>query len=76
MFVSDQQGDNTMTAAQTIHAQLDLVAEVTRNEQWLEGERRGRAVPACDPTVQARVFAVAMECGDAWRRNVEKTEVI
>ena len=60
------------TPAQTIHAQLDMVAEVTRNEQWLEGERRGCAVKACDPIVQARVFAVAMASGEEWRRNVEK----
>ena len=57
--------------AQIIHNQLDLVAKVTRDEQWLEGERRGCYVPPCDKIVQARVFAIAMQHGAEWREKAE-----
>ena len=59
-----------MSPTQIIHNQLTLIDEVTRNEQWLEGERRGCFVPRDDIAVQMRVFTIAMECGEKWRAEV------
>lgn len=50
--------------------QLPLIARIIRDETWLEGERRGCAVPADDPTVRENVCAVVLRIGRELRERL------
>ena len=43
-----------------IREELPEVAEIVRNECWLEGERRGEPVRQGDPVVQVRVADIIL----------------
>lgn len=54
----------------TIRCQLPRVAQIIRDETWLEAERRGHTVPADDPVVRANVCAVILRVGAQMRQEV------
>jgi hypothetical protein len=54
----------------TIRCQLPRVAQIIRDETWLEAERRGHTVPADDPVVRANVCAVILRVGAQMREDV------
>jgi hypothetical protein len=43
--------------------QLPHIARIIQDETWLEGERRGCAVPANDPVVREKVCEVVLRVG-------------
>lgn len=52
-----------------IRTQLPCVAQIIRDETWLEAERRGHTVPPDDPVVRANVCAVILRLGAKLRAN-------
>jgi len=54
----------------TLRLQLPLVAQIIRDETWLEAERRGHTVPPDDPVVRANVCATILRTGAAMRANI------
>lgn len=50
-----------------IYHQLPLIAQIIRDETWLEAERRGHSVPPDDPVVRANVCAVILRIGAEMR---------
>jgi hypothetical protein len=54
----------------TLRLQLPLVAQIIRDETWLEAERRGHTVPADDPVVRANVCAVILRTGAEMRASI------
>ncbi len=56
----------------TLRLQLPLVAQIIRNETWLEAERRGHTVPADDPVVRANVCAVILRIGAEMRTSIHQ----
>jgi len=53
-----------------IRHQLPRIAQIVRDETWLEAERRGHTVPADDPVVRANVCAVILRVGAQMRDDV------
>lgn len=53
-----------------LRLQLPLVAQIIRDETWLEAERRGHTVPADDPVVRANVCAVILRTGAEMRASI------
>lgn len=51
--------------------QLPLIARIIQDEVWLEGERRGCAVPASDPVVREKVCDVVLRVGADLRARVK-----
>lgn len=47
--------------------QLPYLARIIQDEVWLEGERRGCAVPPDDPVVRENVCGVVLRVGADWR---------
>lgn len=47
--------------------QLSTIAQIIRDETWLEAERRGHTVPPDDPVVRANVCAVILRIGAQMR---------
>jgi len=47
--------------------QLPIIQQIIRDETWLEGERRGRAVDPNDPVVRANVCSVILRIGAQMR---------
>lgn len=54
----------------TLRHQLPLVAQIIRDETWLEAERRGHTVPADDPVVRANVCAIILRTGAGMRAGI------
>jgi hypothetical protein len=50
--------------------QLPLIAQIVRDETWLEGERRGCAVSPDDPVVRENVCAVVLRIGRELRERL------
>ncbi len=50
-----------------IRHQLPSIAQIIRDETWLEAERRGHTVPSDDPVVRANVCAVILRTGARMR---------
>ncbi len=50
-----------------IRQQLPCIAQIIRDETWLEAERRGHTVPPDDPVVRANVCAVILSAGARMR---------
>ena len=46
--------------AEFIHAEIHYIAQIFRDECWLEGERRGTAVDPRDPVIQRRVADIIL----------------
>ncbi len=55
-----------------IRQQLPSIAQIIRDETWLEAERRGQTVPADDPVVRANVCAVILRIGSRMRDDALK----
>jgi hypothetical protein len=53
-----------------LRLQLPLVAQIFRDETWLEAERRGHTVPADDPVVRANVCDVILRVGAEMRAGI------
>ena len=53
-----------------LRQQLPCIAQIVRDETWLEAERRGQTVPADDPVVRANVCAVILRIGARLRADV------
>lgn len=49
--------------------QLPCVAQIIRDETWLEAERRGHTVPPDDPVVRSNVCAVILRIGAQMREE-------
>ena len=49
--------------------QLPRIAQICRDETWLEAERRGQTVPSDDPVVRANVCAVILRIGARMRTD-------
>jgi hypothetical protein len=52
-----------------VRHQLPCVAQIIRDETWLEAERRGQTVPPDDPVVRANVCAVILRIGARMRAD-------
>ncbi len=52
-----------------LRQQLPCVAQIIRDEVWLEAERRGHTVPPDDPVVRANVCAVILRIGAQMRTD-------
>lgn len=52
-----------------IRQQLPCIAQIIRDETWLEAERRGHTVPPDDPVVRANVCAVILRIGARMRHH-------
>lgn len=50
--------------------QLPLIAQIIRDETWLEGERRGAPVSADDPVVREKVCEVILRIGADLRHRL------
>ena len=48
------------TPSEIIRAEIQDIAQIVRDECWLEGERRGRDVEPGDRVVQARVAEIIL----------------
>lgn len=48
------------TPSEIIRAEIQDIAQIVRDECWLEGERRGRDVEPGDRVVQARVTEIIL----------------
>lgn len=63
-----------MTLRAYLQAERERIAQVVRDETWLEGERRGCYVPHDDPAVQARVAAIILsDIGRQLRQELDPT---
>lgn len=49
--------------------QLPCIAQIIRDETWLEAERRGHTVPPDDPVVRANVCDVILRIGARMRAD-------
>ena len=57
-----------MTAPNTVlFREIPMVQKIIRDETWLEGERRGRAVPPHDAVVNENVCRIILEIGGQLR---------
>lgn len=72
-----------MLAADPVtYRQLPIIAQIIRDETWLEGERRGGPVSSEDPVVREKVCEVVLRIGADMRhrltdsRSQEKIRVI
>lgn len=55
---------------EVIREELPEVARIVRDECWLEGERRGCAVPPSDPAIRLRVADIILaSAGEEIRRR-------
>jgi hypothetical protein len=50
--------------------ELPFIRRIIADETWLEGERRGRAVPPGDPVVRQKVCEVILCIGEALRASL------
>ena len=54
--------------------QLPCIAQIIRDETWLEGERRGAPVSPDDPVVRENVCAVVLGIGAEMRERLTRTD--
>lgn len=54
-----------------VRLQLPVIAQIIRDEVWLEGERRGRPVSSDDPVVCEKVCAIILRVGQQLRERFE-----
>ncbi|HWA26818.1 MAG TPA: hypothetical protein VG734_14260 [Lacunisphaera sp.] len=54
--------------------QIPVIAQIIRDEIWLESERRGQPVGADDPVVRERVCEVVLRIGADMRRRLTAIE--
>jgi len=52
--------------------QLPVIRKIIDDETWLEGERRGHAVPADDVVVRERVCNIVLRVGRQLRESLEQ----
>ncbi len=52
--------------------QLPCIAQIIRDETWLEGERRGAPVPPDDPVVRENVCAIVLSQGAEMRERLSR----
>lgn len=52
-----------------LRRQLPCIAQIIRDETWLEAERRGHTVPSDDPVVRANVCDVILRIGARMRAD-------
>ena len=58
------------TASEVIREELPEVAQIVRDECWLEGERRGSPVHPRDPAIRVRVADIILDgAGEEIRRR-------
>ena len=58
------------TESELIREELSEVAQIVRDECWLEGERRGGPVPPHDPAIRVRVADIILDgAGEEIRRR-------
>jgi hypothetical protein len=57
-----------------VYRQLPVIEKIIRDETWLEGERRGRPVPAEDPAVRENVCLVVLRIGRDLRETLADRE--
>lgn len=55
-----------------VFRQLPMIQKIIADETWLEGERRGCAVPAHDPVVRENVCRVVLRVGAELRERVQR----
>lgn len=55
-----------------VFRQLPMIQKIIADETWLEGERRGCAVPAHDPVVRENVCRVVLRVGAQLRETVQR----
>jgi len=53
-----------------VQCELPIIAQIIRDETWLEAERRGCMVPPCDPAVNANVCEVILRIGGDLRSSL------
>jgi hypothetical protein len=59
-----------ITESEVIREELPEVAQIVRDECWLEGERRGRPVHPRDPAIRVRVADIILGgAGEEIRRR-------
>ena len=56
-----------------VQRELPVIQKIIADETWLEGERRGCAVPPSDRVVRERVCAVVLRIGQELREAVTAT---
>jgi hypothetical protein len=56
-----------LSQREIIISQCEVVAQIVRDETWLEGERRSTFVAEHDPVVQGRVAEIILEVGGKMR---------
>ena len=52
-----------------VRLQLPVIAQIIRDEVWLEGERRGGPVSSDDPVVCEKVCAIILRVGQQLREK-------
>jgi hypothetical protein len=57
-----------------VYRQIPVIEKIIRDETWLEGERRGRPVPAEDPAVRENVCLVVLRIGRDLRETLADRE--
>jgi len=72
IFVGNSPPHMNFPSDPVVRHQLPLIAQIIRDETWLEAERRGHTVPADDPVVRANVCAVILRIGAEMRANTLK----
>ena len=58
-----------------VQRQFPVIVKIVQDETWLEGERRGQAVSAHDPTVVENVCQVVLRVGGELRERFAATPV-
>ena len=51
--------------------ELPVISKIIQDETWLEGERRGCAVPSYDANVRENVCRVILRIGQELRESIE-----
>ena len=57
-----------------VFRELPMIQKIIRDETWLEGERRGCAVPPVDPVVRENVCLVILRVGRELREAAMRAE--
>jgi hypothetical protein len=55
-----------------VRRELPIIAQIIRDETWLEAERRGRPVPPDDPVVRDKVSEIILRIGGELRLRLTR----
>ena len=68
--MSEPDEPQIMLPDQILSRELSVISQILKDETWLEGERRGCAVPPDDPTVCDHVCAIVLRIGQQLRDSL------